>query len=434
MAKAVFFAQKLILRKQLVNIRIVFLQRQKLIIIMKLKFTLVAIIVIVFSSLNAQEISDTKFGKGLINFTAKDSSFSVKFAPRFQVRSISSWDHDGNEYGSPEHNFIVRRARLKFDGFAYSPKLKYKIELGLSNRDISGANQFNRNTPRYILDAVIMWNFAGNWELWAGQTKLPGNVERVVSSANLQLVDRSLLNSRFNIDRDLGIQLRHKTNLGGDFLMREKFSISQGEGRNVSEGNEGGLQYTARLEFLPFGTFISKGDYSQSDLKREEKPKLMVGLTYNYNQDAVRERGFAGDYMIRTDGSLYETDQTTIFADAMFKYNGFSFMGEYAKRTADNEIATEADGITPTGDVVLTGNALNLQAGYLFKNNYEIAGRFTTTNYESITNRDPEKQYTLGFNKFVVGHKLKVQSDISYTSVDGNEDNITFRLGFDIHF
>ncbi|MDG1661008.1 MAG: porin [Winogradskyella sp.] len=401
---------------------------------MKLKFTLVAIIVIVFSSLNAQEISDTKFGKGLINFTAKDSSFSVKFAPRFQVRSISSWDHDGNEYGSPEHNFIVRRARLKFDGFAYSPKLKYKIELGLSNRDISGANQFNRNTPRYILDAVIMWNFAGNWELWAGQTKLPGNVERVVSSANLQLVDRSLLNSRFNIDRDLGIQLRHKTNLGGDFLMREKFSISQGEGRNVSEGNEGGLQYTARLEFLPFGTFISKGDYSQSDLKREEKPKLMVGLTYNYNQDAVRERGFAGDYMIRTDGSLYETDQTTIFADAMFKYNGFSFMGEYAKRTADNEIATEADGITPTGDVVLTGNALNLQAGYLFKNNYEIAGRFTTTNYESITNRDPEKQYTLGFNKFVVGHKLKVQSDISYTSVDGNEDNITFRLGFDIHF
>ena len=401
---------------------------------MKFKFTLVAIIVIVFSSLNAQEISDTKFGKGLINFTAKDSSFSVKFAPRFQVRSISSWDHDGNQYGSPEHNFIVRRARLKFDGFAYSPKLKYKIELGLSNRDISGANQFNRNTPRYILDAVIMWNFAGNWELWAGQTKLPGNVERVISSANLQLVDRSLLNSRFNIDRDLGIQLRHKTNLGGDFLMREKFSISQGEGRNVSEGNEGGLQYTARLEFLPFGTFISKGDYSQSDLKREEKPKLMVGLTYNYNQDAVRERGFAGDYMIRTDGSLYETDQTTIFADAMFKYNGFSFMGEYAKRTADNEIATEADGITPTGDVVLTGNALNLQAGYLFKNNYEIAGRFTTTNYESITNRDPEKQYTLGFNKFVVGHKLKVQSDISYTSVDGNEDNITFRLGFDIHF
>jgi phosphate-selective porin OprO/OprP len=403
---------------------------------MKLRITLITLIICVFSSIGAQEISDTSFGKGLINFVAKDSSFSVKFAPRFQVRSMSSWNHDGNQYGSPEHNFIVRRARLKFDGFAYSPKLKYKLELGLSNRDISGANDFNRNTPRYILDAVIMWNFAGNWELWAGQTKLPGNVERVVSSANLQLIDRSLLNSRFNIDRDLGVQLRHKTNLGGDFLMREKLAVSQGEGRNVTEGNKGGLQYTARLEFLPFGTFKSKGDYSQSDLKREEKPKLMVGFTYNYNQNAVRERGFAGDYMIISDDplELYQTDQTTIFADAMFKYNGFSFMGEYAKRSADEAIATEADGTTTTGDIVLTGNALNLQAGYLFKSNYEVAARFTTVNYESETGALPTEQYTLGVNKFVVGHKLKVQSDISYTTLDGNESKIEFRLGFDIHF
>ncbi|MDC0634606.1 OprO/OprP family phosphate-selective porin [Flavobacteriaceae bacterium] len=397
---------------------------------------LLLLIPIVFLSINtqAQEISDTSFGKGLINFVAKDSTFSVKFAPRFQVRSMSSWDHNGAVYGSPEHNFIVRRARLKFDGFAYSPKLKYKIELGLSNRDISGANDFNRNTPRYILDAVIMWKFAKNWELWAGQTKLPGNVERVVSSGNLQLIDRSLLNSRFNIDRDLGVQIRHKSNLGGNFITREKFSISQGEGRNVTEGNEGGLQYTARLELLPFGAFKSKGDYSQSDLKREEKPKLMLGFTYNFNEEAVRERGFAGDYMIRTDETIYGTDQTTIFVDAMYKYNGFSFMGEYAKRTADNEIATEIDGVTPTGDVVLTGNALNLQAGYLFKNNYEIAGRYTTLEFESVTGKDPTKQYTLGFNKFVLGHKLKIQSDLSYTTVDGEADNITFRLGFDLHF
>ncbi|WP_452220177.1 porin [Lacinutrix salivirga] len=400
---------------------------------MKTKLTIVLLLGIVLN-MNSQEISDTSFGKGLINFVAKDSSFSIKFAPRFQMRTISSWNHDGNQYGSPEHNFIVRRARLKFDGFAYSPKLKYKIELGLSNRDLSGANEYNRNTPRYILDAVLMWNFAENFEFWAGQAKLPGNVERVVSSGNLQFIDRSLLNSRFNIDRDIGIQLRHFTHLGSTFLMREKIALTQGEGRNVTEGNEGGLQYTARVEFLPFGAFKSKGDYVQSDLKREPTPKLMVGFTYNYNQNAVRERGFAGDYMIRADETLYETDQTTIFADAMFKYNGFSFMGEYAKRTADNPVATETDGTTPTGDIVLTGNALNLQAGYLFKNNYEIAARFTTVNYEAITNTLPRDQYTLGASKYIVGHKLKVQSDLSYTTLDNEENNITFRLGFDFHF
>ena len=403
---------------------------------MKFNTTWIAIILFTLNS-QAQEISDTSFGKGLINFVAKDSTFSIKFAPRFQVRYNSTWNHNGDLYESAEQNFLVRRSRLKFDGFAYSPKLRYKIELGLSNRDMSGGNEFNRNTPRYILDAVIMWQFAKDWELWAGQTKLPGNIERVVSSGDLQLIDRSLLNSRFTIDRDMGIQIRHKTNLGGDFLMREKFSLSQGEGRNVTEGNEGGLQYTGRIELLPFGTFKSKGDYTQSDLKREEIPKLMLSMTYNYNQGAVRERGFAGDYMLRADGSIYETDQTTIFIDAMYKHNGFSFMGEYAKRTAGDEIATEVDGVTPTGDVVLTGNALNLQAGFLFKSNYEIAARFTTLEFEAVTAKEPTKQYTLGFNKFVVGHKLKVQSDLSYTDNgkdDGKDDKIAFRLGFDFHF
>jgi len=397
---------------------------------MKTNFALVGLVLLLFNFSGAQEVKSGKFGKGLFNIVGKDSSWTMKVGLRAQLLGTSTWE-DGQ---TNQTSFLVRRSRLKFDGFAYSPKLKYKLELGLSNRDLSGANQFNRNTPRYILDAVLMWNFAKNFELWAGQTKLPGNVERVISSANLQLIDRSLLNSRFNIDRDLGIQLRHKTNLGSDFLMREKLSISQGEGRNVTEGNEGGLQYTARLEMLPFGEFKSKGDYSGSDLKREEKPKLMLGFTYNYNQDAVRERGFAGDYMIRTDGTIYETDQTTIFADAMFKYNGFSFMGEYAKRTADDEIATEIDGTIPTGDIVLTGNALNLQAGYLFKSNYEIAARFTTLEYENVTGVLPTEQYTLGLNKFIVGHKLKVQGDLSYTTLNGNKDNITFRLGFDIHF
>ena len=123
-----------------------------------------------------------------------------------------------------------------------------------------------------------------------GQVKqnLPGNIERVVSSANLQLIDRSLLNSKFNIDRDMGVQLRHKIKLGGNWITREKFSISQGEGRNITEGNIGGLQYTSRLELLPFGEFSSKGDYSQGDLKREKSIKAMFGFTYDINKNAVK--------------------------------------------------------------------------------------------------------------------------------------------------
>lgn len=382
----------------------------------------------------SQETNAPAFGKGLFNLVGKDSTWTMKIATRMQFLGVANWE-EGPDGGlvNPEQNFLVRRARLKFDGFAFTPKLKYKLELGLSNRDISGASEFNRNTPRYILDAVVMWNFYENFVLWVGQTKLPGNIERVISSGNLQQVDRSLLNSRFNIDRDIGIQLRHHFNLSDNFLVREKFAISQGEGRNVTEGNLGGHQYTARLELLPFGTFKSKGDYSGSDLKREEKPKLMLAATYDSNQNAVKTRSNQGSYMANDTG-FYETNINTIFVDAMFKYNGFSLLGEYAHRDAKDPIAKNSDG-TETGDIVQVGDGFNLQAGYLLKKDWEVSGRYTNIKLdENITGRNPETQYTLGLSKYIAGHKLKVQTDLSYLSVDGGSDEWMYRLQFDIHF
>lgn len=402
---------------------------------MKIKITLFAVLFCTCFSFtsNAQQVVDSKFGKGVFNVIAKDSSWSMKFATRMQFLSTSVLSANDPNSAEIDQNFLIRRARFKFDGFAFSPKLKYKFELGLSNRDISGGSQFTRNTPRYILDAVVMWNFAPDWELWVGQTKLPGNIERVISSGNLQFVDRSLLNSRFNIDRDVGLQLRHKDKIGENLVIREKIAVSQGEGRNVTQGNEGGLQYTGRLEILPFGEFIGKGDYSSSDLKREPTPKLMVAATYDHNSNAVRERSNQGSYMFLSDGSLYDTDINTLFADAIFKYQGFSFQGEYALRNAKNAIAVNTDG-TATGDVVNVGNSLNLQAGYLLQSNWEFSGRFTTISLDDISGGTNTDQYTAAVSKYLAGHKLKVQSDLSYTTINNQGDNWMFRLQLDVHF
>ena len=402
---------------------------------MKFKIILIAVLFCTcfsFSS-SAQEVVDSKFGKGIFNVIAKDSSWSMKFATRIQFLSTSVLSANDPNSAEIDQNFLIRRARFKFNGFAFSPKLKYKFELGLSNRDISGGSQFTRDTPRYILDAVVMWNFAPDWELWVGQTKLPGNIERVISSGNLQFVDRSLLNSGFNIDRDVGLQLRHKDRLGKNMVIREKIAFSQGEGRNVTQGNEGGLQYTGRLEILPFGEFTSKGEYSSSDLKREPTPKLMVAATYDHNNNAVRERSNSGSYMFLADGSLYETNINTLFADAIFKYQGFSFQGEFARRDAEAAIAVEADGMA-TGDVVNVGNSLNVQAGYLLQSNWEFSGRYTTVSLDNIAGGTNTDQYTAGVSKYLSGHKLKVQSDLSYTTINNQGDNWMFRLQLDVHF
>jgi phosphate-selective porin OprO/OprP len=398
-----------------------------------LLITNICLLITAFSYSQDNTVKTSKFGKGIFHIVDKDSTWSMNFAARMQFLSNSNWEVSDNKFVNPTQDFLVRRSRLKFDGFAYSPKLTYKMELGLSNNDISGGSEFTSNTPRYILDAVVMWNFYKNFSLWVGQTKLPGNVERVVSSGNMQLVDRSLLNSRFNIDRDMGIQLRNEFTLGKEFVVRQKLAFSQGEGRNITTGNLGGHEYTARVELLPFGEFTSDGDYSGGDLKREKTPKLSVASTYDFNNNAVKNRSNQGAYMFN-DLGFYETNIKTLFVDAMFKYNGFSFMGEYADRTAGDAFAKNSDG-TLTGAKVEIGKAINLQSGYLFKNNYEIAARYTQIDLDkTISNKGAQKQTTLGISKYIVGHKLKIQTDVSYLGVENGTDEVMWRLQFDIHF
>jgi hypothetical protein len=404
-----------------------------------LRKELTLICVFTFLNTNAQEPNAPKFGKGLFNLVGQDSTWTMKVGLRFQTLATSQWDVS-NGLTNPESSMLTRRSRLKFDGFAFSPKLKYKVELGLSNRDQSGASYYTHDSPRYILDAVLKWNFSGNFVLWFGQTKLPGNRERVISSANLQQVDRSLLNSRFTIDRDMGIQLRHKFKLSDTFVVKEIFSIAQGEGRNITRGNQGGHQYTTRVELFPFGEFAGKGDYKGSDLKFEQKPKLSLGFAYDFNNNASKTRSNQGSYMYingTSEGSsadFYQTNISTLYIDAMYKHKGFSFMAEYANRDAVDPYAKNSDG-TLTGDEVQVGNGLNLQSGYMLSKTVEVSGRYTNISLDkTITGKGAENQYTLGLSKYIAGHSLKVQTDLSYTDIGFKTDKLLFRLQVDIHF
>ncbi len=374
------------------------------------------LLVFLFSSfvVNAQHHTEASFGKG-IKFTPADSSFSIKFSTRFQTLYRGDYTIDSKDYSD---RLLIRRARLKFDGFVADPSLTYKIELGISNRDHGGGNIAETGfTPRIILDAVVKWQATEHWSIWFGQTKLPGNRERVISSQKMQFVDRSLLNATLNLDRDIGVQFWHTNNVGKAGVLRKGLSVSMGEGRDIIASNAGGYDFTFRMDYLPFGDFKGKGDYFGADLAREPKPKLAVGFTYDRNVDAVRQRGQLGRYVRLSDGTQLTNTLSTVFIDAMLKYQGWSFMGEYGnKNGVSNEFAVLDDGGTIK---YVTGSSINLQSGYLFKNNYEVALRYTSTapddaEFSGLVN---QQMYTLGFSKYIVGHSLKLQSDISYWEI-----------------
>lgn len=396
--------------------------------------TVIILIFISFSNTTTAQIIPAKFGKGL-RINGLDSSFQLKIGFRFQSLMVADWSLADDTQGFTASNDVtalIRRSRLKFDGWAHTPKLKYKLELALSNRDNGGGGDSDDfgNAANIILDAHLTYNFYKNFSVRFGQGKLAGNRERVISSGNLQFVDRSRLNSRFTIDRDVFLQLMHHHTFGDNFIVKESVSIATGEGKNHLTGINGGFGYTYRLEFLPFGKFQSKGDYIGSSIKREETPKLAIGLTYDNNKKAGRERGQKGSFIKNAGGDIVGKDLNTIFADLMFKYEGLSVMFEYADKTAqDGPMVFDFEN-NQIGQYY-TGTGYNIATGYMFPNDMELAVRYTNIDAEASTD---EKHYTIGLNKFFVGHKLKIQTDFSLINRVDRQNSSMFRTQVDIHF
>ncbi|PIB35064.1 hypothetical protein BFP72_06465 [Reichenbachiella sp. 5M10] len=373
-------------------------------------------------STHAQTFLGSKLGNGL-RFTAADSSFSTQINLRFQSRYSGVVNLDDNSYTD---NFLIRRYRIKFKGFIYDPTIQYKIELGLSNRDQGNFYNENSGAANIVLDAVLKWEFKEGWVLWAGQTKLPGNRERVISSGAMQFTERSELNAFYNLDRDMGLQLHHEHEIG-DWVVREIGSISMGEGRNVTASNIQGYDYTARIEFLPFGKFKKKGDYFGGDLMREPKPKLSVGITYDFNDNNNRERGQLGRFLDT------HVDISSWYADLMFKYHGFSIMSEYANRRIANGPAFGLDELGSQRYFYM-GEAFNFSTGYLFKNNIEIAGRYVINRPKSVDISPDSEIITLNLSKYISGHTLKLQSSASYIQNHGGANELLFMCQAEIGF
>ncbi|WP_165779294.1 porin [Brumimicrobium salinarum] len=400
-----------------------------------IKVLLILWFAIVLNNTVFSQLSDYTFGEGL-TYKAKDSSFSMNASVRFQTLFISDWsvrNDDFNNIGDLSSNFLIRRARVKFDGFAYSPKLKYKIELALANRDTdhSGESYYGEG-GNIVLDAYLKWNFYKPFSLKVGQFKLAGNRERLLSSANLQFVDRSLLNSRFTLDRDIGASLHFDKTLGDQFGIELSAAFTQGEGRNIISGNLGGYQTTFKAEIMPFGQFKNGGAYVGADVYREETPKLAYAIAFDKNTGVSRSRGNTGLFF---PNNVVLKDLMTIYTDLMFKYNGFSLMGEYVyRKTSDNNPRIFDNNGAMTIYSYFTGSAVNLQSGYLFKNNFEVSLRYTALRPYSATISPNLNHYLIGFSKYIKNHSLKVQTDLGYLENEFFDDGLTWRMQIEFGF
>lgn len=355
--------------------------------------------------------------KGL-NIISPDSSMGFRIGFRLQQQFILTTPFYDESISA---EYLIRRGRAQFRGFIFHGKMDYFIQLGM-----------DKGTVR-LLNAEYRWIPDKNTQIAFGQLFPPSGRQFHTVSKVFQMIDRSPVSRFFFMGWDLGVRIDKTFPVSESFAFKTAGAVTHGEGMNTKTA-KGGWAYTARLDLLPFGLFNKGGDYSESDLYREPTPKLALGTAYYLNTDAFTEYGNAA-----WDG--VEDNIGIFYADFVFKYNGLSLLGEYINRTVDNEILN-VNGV-PLHSAVISGNGFNIQGGKFISKTLEPTFRFSllnpnenSQNFRNDFNR--QEKYTLGLNKFFIGHTLKLQSEIGYVrdSYPGDQvqDYLEFLVQFSLSF
>ena len=400
-------------------------------------------------NINSQSsLNSYSFGEG-ISFTADNGSM-IKLSGYAQPH-VEIKNYNDLEENSSSNRFRLRRLRLRFDGQAANPKFAYRFQV-----DLSGSSETGEATGDFLLDAYVSYDITNRIKVIFGQrSTYTDNRELFMNSNSLQLVERSRLTSAFSSIREFGLFLSGNFRLNGQgSYLRPYFVLTNGDGINNFDKDLGGLKIGGRIDFLPFGLFTNKGQFRQIDVMRELTPKFVIGVNYSHNSGMSSRRGRnSGSILYLNElGQQSLPDYTKYGIDFLFKYNGFSALGEYVKSTstvpADIIERVRNDGSTSSSFLVngvqdiesyvngrmMLGEAYNIQMGYLFKSGITIDSRYTHLKADdnsflnNATFYNRPNYYTLGIGK-LLGRNYGAKIQGSITLVDGslgvNHDNDT---------
>jgi hypothetical protein len=354
------------------------------------------------------------FNDSGLQFMTADSAQKVMM--RFRMQNQITYNTISDEdFSAASTELAVRRLRLRFGGVLYK-YLSFNIQLGFARRDLDFSDS---DVPNIIRDAAVFWNFSPNAQIGIGQTKLPGNRQRVISSGDQQFADRSIVNNYFTLDRDFGIQGFYSTSIE-NVQMNFRGSLSTGDGRYTPQQPGSNYCYTGRVEILPLGKFARGGDYFESDLIREAKPKLSIASTYSHNEKSTRTRGQLGRQL------LENRTFNMLMADALLKYNGFALYAEFAQRMCDDPFTGLDDGAQV---YVFAGQGLLLQGSYLFENNLEIAARMAEVtpdkSIQEYKGAELQRHLTACLTYYISFHRAKAQLEITHNTVENFASDIS---------
>ena len=365
---------------------------------------------------------DIRYTPKGFQFTTGEGKFRLQLQSRLQFRFATPGDQDPltfDEFDAERRNiFKINRARLKVGGHAFQPWLKYYWEYELSQGN--------------LLDFRIMiekWSF---FKVKLGQWKTDYSRERSISSGSQQMVDRSIVNRPFTLDRQQGIAFYGRLNPGGVFDLNYWLSVLTGNGRGSSINDDKHLMYAGRLQWNIFGKEVP---YTNSDI--DWSPEPVAGLTFatatNRSQYTRFSQAGGGSLEGYEEGLPGQFRVNQWMIESAFFFNGFSWAQEFHHKVINDLVNNTSN--------TLIGNYF--QVGYFLKRiipwmpRYtELAFRYAFYNPDLNRESTTEQEIGVAVNHFFNGHRNKLTVEMTRFILDQNAnfdvDGTRFRVQWDI--
>jgi phosphate-selective porin len=194
-------------------------------------------------------------------------------------------------FANDNDRFYLRRARLTASG-RFLEEFDFRLEL-----DLAGSIANTTGLRAQMTDGYINWNRNPAANIRVGQFKTPFGFEQLYRDPLLYSAERSLVNDRLTLGRQLGVQV------GGDLLDKRlsyAAGVFNGNGANNNFNDDDRFLTAGRLSGIPWSGKLLGRSASWSvggDLYRSTDTNIPQGSEFGFDstpQTADRDNVFSG--------------------------------------------------------------------------------------------------------------------------------------------
>ena len=297
-------------------------------------------------------------------------------------------DRGDSRFTNDNDRFYLRRARLNATG-RFLEEFDFRLEM-----DFAGSLSNTSSLRAQMTDGFINWNRHPGANVRAGQFKTPFGFEQLYGDPRLITIERSLVNDRLVLSRQIGAQV------GGDlFAKRLSYAAGLFNGNSVNNNfnDNDKLTVVGRLVAVPW----------QGKLFGENATWSVGGNAFTSDDSSATLSADLG-----LDSTPTTPDRDGIFAgerrgtgfDSQLVAGRFELWAEYLRT------GFEPANRIPSADFVADGGYLQV-SWFVVPQKLQLVLKQETFDPRDDASEDETDTTTLGANWYLKGHDLKLMLD-----------------------